>query len=56
MKAVATKDFSASLGGRVFACKAGDELEADARTIERLCDMGLAAKEPKRRRKAARND
>lgn len=57
MKATATKDFSATLGGRAISCKAGDDVEADKRTIARLVKMGLAEQQQaKRTRKAARND
>lgn len=56
MKATATKDFSATLGGRAISCKAGDDVEADKRTIARLVRMGLAVQQAKRTRKAARND
>lgn len=54
MKARATKDFSASVNGRAFACAAGDELEADAKTIEQLEAMGLAAGQKAKRARAPR--
>ena len=41
MKATAIKQFSASMSGHEFRCDSGDELEADAKTIEQLEAMGL---------------
>ena len=41
MKATAVKKFSASVNGRDFRCESGDEVEADAKTIEQLEAIGL---------------
>lgn len=41
MEATAVKRFTASAGGRDFACEAGDAVEADAKTIEQLEAIGL---------------
>lgn len=41
MEATAVRKFTASVGGRDFACEAGDALEADVKTIEQLEAIGL---------------
>lgn len=61
MKATAIKKFNASVNGRDFACEAGDEIEADARTIGQLEAIGLVSsneklKRARKPRKAAEND
>jgi len=59
MKASAIKDFTASMNGCDFKCVEGDEIEADAKTIEQLEAIGLVSAKPKRvakTRKAAEND
>ncbi len=61
MKAKANKDFSASVNGCEFKCSAGDEIEADARTIGQLEAIGLVStsektKRARKPRKAAEND
>ena len=62
MKAVAVRDFNASVNGRDFRCEAGDEVEADAKTIGQLEAIGLVSTNEKLKqgakkpRKAAKND
>jgi len=60
MKATAIKQFTATMSGRVFRCKEGDALEADAKTIGQLEAIGLvttkSVRKPKTTRKAADND
>ena len=60
MKAVAVRDFNASVNGRDFRCTSGDEIEADAKTIGQLEAIGLvttkSVRKPKTTRKAADND
>lgn len=61
MKAMAVRDFNASVNGRDFRCKSGDELEADAKTIGQLEAIGLVStneklKRASKPRKAAKND
>ena len=61
MKATAVKDFSASVSGRDLRCSAGDEVEADAKTIEQLEAIGLVSTNEKLKRgakprKAAKDD
>lgn len=61
MKAVAVKDFTASLNGRDFRCAGGDEIEADAKTIAQLEAIGLVSTNAKLKRgakprKAAQDD
>lgn len=60
MKAKAIKEFTASVSGRDFKCAAGDEIEADAKTVGQLEAIGLVEKaKPKRAtrsRKAEEND
>lgn len=60
MKATALNDFSASISGRDFKCKRGDEIDADSKTIGQLEAIGLVTTaKPKRAskpRKAAEND
>lgn len=41
MKATAVKKFNASVNGRDFTCESGDQVEADAKTIEQLEAIGL---------------
>lgn len=41
MKATAVKKFNASVNGRDFQCESGDEIEAEAKTIEQLEAIGL---------------
>ena len=48
MKARAVKQFTASMGGRVFKCGEGDEIEADAKTIGQLQAIGLVTTGRKR--------
>ena len=56
MKAKAVKKFSASMGGRDIKCDAGDELEADKRTVSQLEAMGLVTTKAAKRGKAVEND
>lgn len=61
MKAVAVRDFNASVNGRDFRCTSGDEIEADAKTIGQLEAVGLVSTNEKLKRgakprKAAKND
>lgn len=60
MKATALKEFTASMSGRDFKCDAGDEVEADAKTIEQLEALGLVTTKQARRaakpRKAGNDD
>ena len=51
MKAMAIKDFTASVNGREFKCK-GDEVEADAKTIKQLEAIGLVSASEKLKRAA----
>lgn len=52
MKATAIKDFTASVNGREFKCKGGDEVEADAKTIKQLEAIGLVSASEKLKRAA----
>ena len=61
MKATAVRAFNASVNGRDFKCAAGDEIDADARTIGQLEAIGLVTTSDKikrgaKPRKAAQND
>lgn len=61
MRAVAVRDFNASVNGRDFRCTSGDEIEADAKTIGQLEAIGLVSTNEKLKRgakprKAAKND
>lgn len=61
MKATAVKDFTASMSGRDFKCVAGDEVEADSKTIAQLEAIGLVstgrqAKRAAKPRKAENDD
>lgn len=61
MKAVAVRDFNASVNGRDFRCTSGDEIDADAKTIGQLEAIGLVSTNEKLKRgvkprKAAKND
>lgn len=59
-KATAIKEFSAHVNGRDFRCKAGDEVEADVKTIAQLEAIGLVTTKQVKRaakpRKAEKND
>ena len=61
MKAIAVKDFTASVNGCYLSCEGGAEVEADAKTIGQLEAIGLVTTNEKMKRgakprKAARND
>lgn len=58
MKATAIKQFTATMSGRVFRCKEGDAVDADAKTIGQLEAIGMVTTKARRKttRKAAEND
>jgi len=47
----ATKDFKASIDGREISCKAGDEVEADAKALAKLMAAGLVENDKGKPRK-----
>ena len=49
MKATATRNFTASVDGRQFSLEAGETLEADQKTVEKLASAGVV--EVKKERK-----
>lgn len=56
MKAKAIRDFTAAISGRSFKCAAGDEVEADAKTIAQLKAIGLVTTGRKRAEKPKKGE
>lgn len=56
MKATATVDFTASMSGCDIKARAGEAVEADARTIEQLEAIGLVTTKKAKRVKKEESD